>query len=254
MGHRLELRQRAAELGAALHVVGRQVAGAGHDAGGGDAEPGHGQRRAAAGGARRRAARRGRRRGRRCARARPSRTGPSRVTPWPTGSTSATTTSSPSSAGTRSAAASAAYVTPILRPVTRPSSIGGRGALGDAAADLADRRGQQRLAGGDRRAATSSAAPRCRGGQGERAAAERLPHRQLRGAGAGLAEQLPDLGRARGPRRRAPRAPASDSSPACGERRPVGVPVERLADHRTHGLARIGRGRNSTGPPDRSVR
>ena len=155
------------------------------------------------------------------------------------GSTSATTTASPSERrheqrrGVRRRTC-----TPILRPVSRPSaSVGGR-ALGDAGAGLAHGRGQhdarRRRCPGSSRSCCSVAAG---GGEGQRAAAERLPDRQVRGAARRprAAARRPRAGPSPSP----PYASgtASAEQPGLGAARPSRPRGRAPRDHVAHGLA-----------------
>ena len=162
----------------------------------------------------------------------------SRVTPSAAGSTRATTTSSPSSAGTSSAAAPSAYVTPTLRPVTRPSSIvvGGRSGMPAPTSRTAGVSMTSPVAIPGSNGFCCSSLPA--------AASVSAPQQSVSHTGsctarrAGLAEQHRDLGQPE-PLAAVRLGHGERQQAGLGERGPVGVPVERLADHRAHGLARL---------------
>ncbi len=162
-----------------------------------------------------------------------------RVTPSADGSTSATTTRSPSYAGTSSAAASSAYVTPILRPVSRPAASVVEGISGIPAP--ASRTAGVRITSPAARPGRSRrllvvAAGR---GQDECAAAERLPDRQLAGTTPDLAQDHGDLGEPE-PLAAVLLGDREGQQPCRGEAGPVRVAVERLPDHVAHGRLRLG--------------
>ncbi len=153
------------------------------------------------------------------------------VTPGSLTSTSATTGASPSVAVTRRWLASAAYVTATLRPVTRPS----RYVVGASS---------RTAAVSSRSPETTSRSSSCCAvgavrGERQRAAAERLPDRQVRGPRAGLAEQHRHLGQAE-PLAAVLGGNGEPEQPGLGELGPAAVAVEHVREHRADRLERLG--------------
>ena len=119
---------------------------------------------------------------------------------------------------------------PDLAPGQPTVGQRGRGVLGDPRPDLPDRRRQEHLTGGDARQKPSLLLGAACRGKREGAAAERLPHRQLAGPAAHLAQQDGHLAQAQ------PFAPVllghrQGQEPGRGQGRPVRVALERLPDH-----------------------
>ena len=107
-----------------------------------------------------------------------------------------------------------------------------RGRAADRPAGLAERGGEQHLAARRRRAAAPASARRCRPPASDQgAAAERLPDRQVRRAGAGLAEQHADLGQPE-PLAAVRLGDGEPEQPGLGELGPAAVAVEHVGQHR----------------------
>ena len=235
--HGLELGERPAELRAALDVRRGQVARAGHHAGGGDARARRPRGRAAS--------RAGVRAGQQVGRGAVEDDGVLRRARSDDGDGQQRDAVgrrvdqrdddpvAVERAVTSSAAARSAYVTPILRPVTRPSAYVVVGRSGMPAPTSRSGGGEQTLAARDARQQPGLLLVAAGRGEGQRAAAERLPHR----AGA----------TARAPVSRSSTATSAEPEPLAAVRlrhrqrqqaRPRRAPtsrpsaVERLPDHR----------------------
>ena len=208
-GDGLELRQAAAELGAALDVVGGEVAGADDDARRGQAEA---QRRTA------RPACCTRSRRRSSSAEAPSRTtvwvvrpddepDSSRVTPGVAGSTSATTGWSPCVAVTSSRVACVGVGDADLAAGDRAVGVRRLRARRSSGGRPRGRPGSGRRHPWRHRAAVPPAAPRSRVRRGSRTPQHSVSeHRELDGAGSRSRGAGPRRRPGRGPRRRAPRA------------------------------------------------
>ncbi len=118
--------------------------------------------------------------------------------------------------------------------------VGGARSVAEADTRLADGRGQQRLAGGDLGQPRLLLLGRAGSGQGERAAAERLPDGEVRRPGAGLAQEDAYLGQAetlaavRLRHREREQTGRGPGRPVVVQR--AGATVERLADDGAHRL------------------
>ncbi len=131
-----------------------------------------------------------------------------------------------------------AKVTPILRPVTAPSAYVVAGMPLSGLPDLAESRRQQHLAAHDAWQQCLLLLVGAGPGHGERAAAERLPDRQVVSAGTGHAEQHAHLGQPE-PLAAVGLGNAEPEQPGLGELGPAAVAVEHVGEHRPHRRQRL---------------